>query len=60
MPSPKPQPTSFRLSSDAHMLLERLKAKLGLSKAACLERAIRMLARWERVDGEPPPDPREG
>lgn len=37
-------PTSFRLSEEAHRLLSLLSEKLGLSQASVIEMALRRLA----------------
>jgi predicted DNA-binding protein len=39
--------TSFRLSVEAHRLLEELAAKLGISQTAVLEILIREMAKQE-------------
>jgi hypothetical protein len=41
--------TSFRLSRTAYLLLQRLVAVTGLTRGACLELAIRQLARQQGV-----------
>lgn len=48
MPTEK-RSTSFRLSEEARRLLDRIAAKLGVSQAAALELAIRLLAKREGV-----------
>lgn len=42
--------SSWRLSADALKLLSKISEKLGISKAAALETAIRHLAKKERID----------
>jgi hypothetical protein len=42
-------PTSFRMSQTAYDLLQRLVAATGLARGACLELAIRDLARKQGV-----------
>jgi hypothetical protein len=44
------RPTSFRLTARALRLLAQLAARSGISQAACLELAIRKLARREGVE----------
>lgn len=41
--------SNFRLSEDARLLLADMKRKLGVSKAALVEMAIRVLAEREGV-----------
>jgi hypothetical protein len=41
--------TSFRMSPEAYRLLQRLTHRTGLGRGACLELAIRDLARREGV-----------
>ena len=51
---PKPRSgTSYRLSEDAQALLGKLSGRLGLTRTAVLEMAIRKLAYTELADGEP-------
>jgi hypothetical protein len=50
MKQPIPKiPTSFRMSKAAYDLLQRLVMHTGLSRGACLELAIRELARAQGV-----------
>ena len=44
------RPTSFRLTAQALRLLAQLAARSGISQAACLELAIRKLAKREGVE----------
>lgn len=43
----KNDPTSFRLSPEAAKLLETLSERLGVSKTAVIEMAVRKLGRQE-------------
>jgi len=47
MSNHKNNPTSFRLSEKAKQLLAELAAAMGLSQAAVLEHALRLLAKRE-------------
>jgi predicted DNA-binding protein len=56
---PKPRSgTSYRLSGEAHNLLNKLACRLGLTKTSVLEMAIRKLAYAELGDEETAVDPR--
>ena len=48
------QPTSIRLSDHATALHNALAEKLGVSKTAVLEMALRLLAKREGVSVAPP------
>lgn len=45
------RPTSARLSTEALRLMDKLASKLGISRTAVLELAIREYARLQGVDG---------
>lgn len=43
------KPTSFRLSDEALELIAKLATHLGVSQAAVIEMAVRLLAKREKV-----------
>lgn len=43
------KPTSFRLSDEAKELIKKLSEHLGISEAAIIEMAVRLLAKREKL-----------